>query len=92
MQRTASDALRVQGSIGPLEPEFSQRPEEGTKVPSASRRQDAGDVFPQEPLDLEVVREREEREREVSSGVFKPFAEARDGEGLTGSASDKKVN
>jgi hypothetical protein len=32
------------------------------------------------------------REHEVASGVIKPFAEARDAEGLAGGSSDKKVN
>jgi hypothetical protein len=92
MQRTASNALRVEGPIGPLVPEFSQRPEDGSKIPSSVRRQNTGDVFPQEPLDLEVVREREEREREVSSGVCETFSETGNGEGDARRASDQKVN
>jgi hypothetical protein len=87
-----SCVLRVEGPIGPLVPEFAQRPEEGTKVPSSSRRQNTGDVLSNDPLDLEVVCEREEREREVSSRVRKSFAEARDAERLTGGSSNKKVN
>ena len=44
-----SEELSVQHSPGAPIPEFRQRPDDGTKVPSSVRRQDAGDVFPDDP-------------------------------------------
>src|SRR5690606_37851667 len=37
-----SDELSVKDSVGPPIPEFAQPPEEGSKIPSAVARQDAG--------------------------------------------------
>jgi hypothetical protein len=84
--------LRVDGSIGPLEPEFAQRPEEGTKVPSASRRQDTGDVFPDEVARPDAINQAEIDEGEVSAGVCEPLSEACDGEGLAGGSAHENVN
>ena len=44
-----SDELSVQHSPGATIPEFRQRPEDGTKIPPAVRRQNTGDVFPDDP-------------------------------------------
>ena len=44
-----SEVLSVQHAVGPPIPEFAQRPEEGTKVPSSSAGQDARDIFPDDP-------------------------------------------
>jgi len=50
-----SEELSVQDSPGEPIPEFRQRPEEGAKVPSSRRRQDAGDVFPDDPAGTHEV-------------------------------------
>ena len=44
-----SDPLSVQHPVGPPIPQLPQRPEEGTKVPSSSARQDSGDILPDNP-------------------------------------------
>jgi hypothetical protein len=44
-----SEVLSVQHSPGATIPDVRQRPEDGSKVPSAIRRQDARDVFPDDP-------------------------------------------
>jgi hypothetical protein len=84
--------LSVQHSVGEPIPEFDQRPEEGTKVPPSSRRQDTGDVFPDDPTGLELVSQAKKGESEVAPGVGKSFSEAGDGEGLARSSSDQKVD
>jgi hypothetical protein len=87
-----SKVLSVQHSVGEPIPEFDQRPEEGTKVPPSSRRQDTGDVFPDNPAGLEFVSQPKKGESEVAPGVGKSLAESCDGEGLARSSSDQKVN
>jgi hypothetical protein len=51
-----SEVTSVQHSIGPPIPEFNQRPEEGTKVPSVAGTEDARHVFPNEPLGSKSVK------------------------------------
>jgi hypothetical protein len=87
-----SKVLSVQDSPCDAIPEFDQRPEEGTKVPPSSRRQDTGDIFPDDPAGLEFVSQPKKGESEVAPGVGKSFAESCDGEGLAGCASDQKVD
>ena len=87
-----SEVLSVQHSVGPPIPEFSQRPEEGSKIPSSVRRQDTGDVFPDQPRDSQVFCQSEVDEHEVSSGVVESFAETGDREGLTGGSAHENVN
>ena len=84
--------MSVQHSVGEPIPEFDQRPEEGTKVPPSSRRQDTGDIFPDDPAGLEFVSQPKKGESEVSPWVGESFAESGDGEGLAGCASDQKVD
>ena len=55
-------------------------------------RQDAGDVFPNEPLWMHFIKKAYIGEREFASGIFKSFLLARDGEALTGASSNNKVN
>src|SRR5438270_6647914 len=50
-----SEVLSVQHSVGEPIPELRQRPEHGAHVPSASRRQEAGDVLDDSPGRLELV-------------------------------------
>src|SRR5690606_25377034 len=45
-----SKVLSVQNPVGEPIPEFCQHPEEGSKIPPSVRRQDAGDVLPNQPL------------------------------------------
>jgi len=87
-----SHPLSVQHSVGEPVPELDQRPEEGTKVPSSSRRQDTGDVFPDEVARPDAINQAEIDEGEVSAGVCEPLSEACDGEGLAGGSAHENVN
>ena len=44
-----SEEARVENPVRDPIPEVCQTPEEGTKIPSSSRRQDTGDIFPDDP-------------------------------------------
>jgi hypothetical protein len=48
-----SEVLSVKDAVGPPIPELPQRPEDGSKVPSAVARQKARDVFEQKPVGSE---------------------------------------
>ena len=45
-----SEKLSVKNAVGEPVPELAQPPEDGTKVPSASARQDSGHILPDHPL------------------------------------------
>jgi len=77
-----SEVASVQNSVGEPVPELSQRPEEGTKVPSSSRRQHAGDVLPDDPPRLKFLNKSEIDERQVTARVIQSSAESGDAEGL----------
>ena len=87
-----SAPLSVQHPVGPPVPQLPQRPEEGTKVPSSSRRQHAGDVLPDNPSRPKTLSDAKKDKHEVSSGVRESLAEPRDGEGLAGGSSHKNVD
>jgi len=52
-----SEALSVQHSPGEAIPEVSQRPDDGTHVPSSMRRQEARDVLEDDPTGRELAQE-----------------------------------
>jgi hypothetical protein len=87
-----SPVLRVKHSVGEPIPEFSHRPEDGTKVPSSSRRQNSGDVFPDEPPGPKGIDKSDELQGEVATRIIQSSSESCDREGLTGSSSDDEVN
>jgi hypothetical protein len=87
-----SEPLSVQHSVGEPIPELCQPPEEGTKVPSSSRGEHTGDVFPNAPAGTEAVKKAEIDEGQVATRVSQSFAESGDGEGLAGGSSDQKLN
>lgn len=87
-----SEILSVQDSVGPPIPEFAQRPEEGAKVPSSTRRQDSGDIFPDQPTGACRVSKSKKFECQVATRVSQSLSESGDGEGLTWCSSDKNVN
>jgi hypothetical protein len=87
-----SEILSVQNSIGEPIPEFDQSPEYGTKVPSASRRQDAGDVLPHQPSGACSVSKAKKLKGQVATVVCQSRSEPGDAERLAGGSSDKKVN
>jgi hypothetical protein len=52
-----SEVLSVQNSVGVPIPEFSQRPEYGSHIPSAMGRQKSRDVFSNEPTGRSFLKE-----------------------------------
>jgi hypothetical protein len=87
-----SKPLSVQNSVGEPIPEFCQRPEEGSKVPSASRRQDSRDVLPDNPTGTKDTNKLYESEGQVATRVSQSTSKAGDAEGLAWGSSDKKLN
>jgi hypothetical protein len=65
-----SEELSVQNSICDPVPEFSHRPEHGSKRPSGVDRQNAGDVFPDEPSRSKASSKPEKCQREVATRVI----------------------
>lgn len=82
----------VQHSVRETIPAVSQRPEEGTKVPSFVRRQDTIDVFPDDPRGLFFLRDFAERERELPSRVVEAEPLSSETEALAGRSADEDVD
>lgn len=82
-----SDVLSVQHSVGPPIPEFAQAPEEGTKVPSFARRQDAGHVLPNHPLGPVAVNQSQIDEGQVAARIVQSLSKPGDAEGLAGGSA-----
>jgi len=59
---------------------LAQRPEEGTKVPSSVAGQDAGYVFPNDPLGAIAVSDCKIDEGEVATRIIQSLAESGDAE------------
>jgi len=87
-----SEVLSVQDSVGPPIPELAQRPEEGAKVPSSIRRQDAGDVFPDNPTRRTAVGKSQKFESQIAALVRESAAESGDTERLAWRSSDEEIN
>jgi hypothetical protein len=73
-----SEVLSVKHSVGEPVPEFDQAPENGTKVPSSSGRQDAGDVLPNQPLGAQSLSQPKIFEGQVTTVVSQSASEAGD--------------
>jgi hypothetical protein len=87
-----AEELSVKHSVGDAIPEFDHAPENGSKVPSSVRRQDAGDVLPNQPPGPQSVSQPKIFEGQVTAVIIQASSEARDAEGLAGGSSDQKVN
>jgi hypothetical protein len=87
-----SDVLSVKHSVGEPIPEFDQASEYGTKVPSSSRRQDAGDVLPNQPSGAQALSQPKIFERQVTALVCQSASETCDTERLARCPSDQKVD
>jgi hypothetical protein len=77
-EAACSHVLSVKHSVGEPIPELPQAPEEGTKIPSSVARQDAGDIFPNQPAGAIASSDGKIGEHEVSARVVQSFAETRD--------------
>jgi hypothetical protein len=73
-----SEVLSVKNPVGEPIPEFCQHPEEGSKIPSSFRRQDAGDVLPYHPPGAIPCSDCTKRKHEVSPRVSKALAKSSD--------------
>jgi hypothetical protein len=81
---------RVQDSVGPPIPALPQEREEGTKVPSSSRRQEAGDVFEHHPSGAQAASQSKKLDGQVAARIIHAETSSADGEGLARSAADQK--
>jgi hypothetical protein len=86
-----SEELSVQHSVGEPVPELSQPSEEGSKVPSAVRRQNAMDVLPYDPTGAHSISQSEIDEGQVSTRIRHASSESCDAEGLTRGSSHENV-
>lgn len=73
-----SEELSVQHSVSEPVPELDQRPEDGAKVPSSARGQNAGDVFPDDPPRPQFSSQADELEGEVATLVIQSLSESGD--------------
>lgn len=91
-ETACSHILSVKGSVGPPKPAFPHEPEDGSKRPSVIVRQNAGDIFPDDPVGANSLSQREELKREVAARIVQAEALSCDAEGLAGGSANKKVN
>jgi hypothetical protein len=75
-----SKPLSVQNSIGEPIPEFDQRPEEGSKIPSLMSTEDARHVFPNDPLGLHDRSKLDESQGQVTTRVSQSSSQSCDRE------------
>jgi hypothetical protein len=75
-----SEELSVQHSSGATIPEVRQRPDDGAKVPSAVRRQDTRDVFPDSPSGPKTASKLAKLDGQVATRVIQAASPSGDGE------------
>ena len=88
----ASEKSSVNRPIGPLIPEFFQPPEEGSKRPSSVRRQDTGDVLPQNNSRIRETNQSEEVKSQYATMIRESGSQSLDGEGLAGRPPDEQID
>ena len=79
-----SEVLSVKNPVGEPIPEFCQPSEEGAKRPSIIRRQDTGDILPNDPAWLRSRSQAKELKCEVPSIASNSRAKSGDGKVLAG--------
>jgi hypothetical protein len=87
-----SEELSVQHSPGATIPEFRQRSEDGTKVPPSVRRQDAGDVFPDDPPRPQSASKPAKLDGQVATRVIQAASLSSDAEGLAWRPTGQNVD
>src|SRR4051812_48241348 len=87
-----AEVLSVQHSVSEPIPERRQPPEEGSKIPPSTRRQDTGYVLPYQPLGPIAISERQIDERQVSARISQSSPKAGDAERLTGCSTNEKID
>lgn len=86
-----SEVLSVQHSVADAIPTVNQRPEDGTQVPSLSRRQESVDVLEDEPPRLDLVEESAELPEEPTPRSSKACSRAGQGDVLAGESSNEDI-
>ena len=71
-----SEELSVKHSVGEPIPEFDHAPENGSKIPSDVRRQDAGNVLPSEPAGAQAISQPKIFEGQVAAVIVQAASEA----------------
>lgn len=87
-----SEELSVQDSPGATIPDVRQRPEDGSKIPSAVRRQDAGDVFPDDPPRPQSRSKLAKLDGQLATRIIQAASFSGDGERGTWCASHENVD
>ena len=86
-----SEVLSVKKPVGEPIPEDSQEPEEGSKIPPSVRRQDAGDVLPDQPAGPIAASNCTEGKHEVATRIVQSLSESGDTEGLAGGSAAENI-
>lgn len=87
-----SEELSVQHSPGATIPDVRQRPEDGAKVPSAVRRQDAGDVFPDNPARPQSASKAAKLDGQIATRVLQSSSPSGDAETLAGRSARENID
>ena len=87
-----SEELSVKHSPCEMIPDTIQRPDECPEVPSCRSGKSSGDVFPQEPLRLNLCHKAYKVHGQSAADVGKSASFSGDGEALARSPPDQKVN
>jgi hypothetical protein len=87
-----SEELSVQHSPGATIPEFRQCPDDGAKVPPAVRRQNTGDVLPDDPARPQSASKPAKLDGQVATRIPQAATSSGEGEGLAGSSTGQKVD
>ena len=87
-----SEELSVQHSPGATIPEFRQRPEDGAKVPPAIRRQNTGDVFPDDPPRPQSASKAAKLDRQLTTRIIQAASSSGDGERGTRRSTHENVD
>src|SRR5690606_35200703 len=87
-----SEVLSVKHTVGVPIPEFCQRPEDGSHVPSAVGRQKSRDVLDNHPTGTEFIKDASELEEESGPLASQSSTASSHREVLAGEASANKVN
>jgi len=87
-----SVVLSVEHPIGPPIPEFFQRPEDGSHVPSSVRRQKSRDVLDENPSGSNLINDTHELVEESAPLASQPSTASSHAEVLAGESSSDKVN
>lgn len=87
-----SKVLSVQHSVGEPIPEFRQTSEDGSKIPSSVRGQNARDVFPNQPAGAEPASKAQKFDGQVTTVVIQAASEACNAERLTRGAANEKID